>query len=323
MKWFILTVALVLAVTPVSAQELYILGGATKDLDSHNRSYAWQLEYMEGFGEHFVGSISYLNEGHVPLHHRDGNTVQIWARANVLDRRLSLAAGAGPYYYYDTTSSSDGVSTNNHGLGGMFSLAATWYTESRLLLQLRANWVKTPGSIDTVTTVAGIGYQLAPPSTPGPLPKAPPQEKKTTNNEITMFVGRTIVNNNGSEHSAAASIEYRRGLLRHMDWTAAWLYEGDNRLNRRNGLSTQLWAVSAFMDDRFALGVGGGAYIAIDRYHNLLPDNDGHRPVSGIVTLTGSYRFHPQWDVRTSWNRIVTNYNKDTDVILGGVGYRF
>ena len=43
----------------------------------------------------------------------------------------------------------------------------------------------------------------------------------------------------------------------------------------------------------------------------------------GIVTLTTSYRFHPHWGVRASWNRIVTNYNRDTDVILGGIGYRF
>jgi len=45
--------------------------------------------------------------------------------------------------------------------------------------------------------------------------------------------------------------------------------------------------------------------------------------LAGIVTLTGSYRIHRHWDVRTSWNRIVTDYNRDTDIILGGVGYRF
>ena len=45
--------------------------------------------------------------------------------------------------------------------------------------------------------------------------------------------------------------------------------------------------------------------------------------VSGIVTLTASYRFHPHWDLRTSWYRIVTSYDRDTDVLLGGVGYRF
>ncbi len=27
--------------------------------------------------------------------------------------------------------------------------------------------------------------------------------------------------------------------------------------------------------------------------------------------------------LRTSWNRIVTDYDRDTDVIMGGVGYRF
>jgi hypothetical protein len=45
--------------------------------------------------------------------------------------------------------------------------------------------------------------------------------------------------------------------------------------------------------------------------------------LSGIVTLTASYRFDPHWFARLSWNRIVTGYDRDTDVILLGGGYRF
>jgi hypothetical protein len=51
-----------------------------QDLDSAGRSASWQLEYNEGMGEHFAYSISYLNEGHLPAHHRDGHTVQLWTR---------------------------------------------------------------------------------------------------------------------------------------------------------------------------------------------------------------------------------------------------
>ena len=107
-----------------------------------------------------------------------------------------------------------------------------------------------------------------------------------------------------------------------MDWTVAWLYEGDNRLFRRDGLTTQLWAVRDFLDDRVALGIGG-AYIVLDHYSNQPETSGANRSLSGVVTLSGSYRFHPHWHMRTSWNRIVTDYNRDTDVILGGIGYRF
>lgn len=51
--------------------------------------------------------------------------------------------------------------------------------------------------------------------------------------------------------------------------------------------------------------------------------SDLRRPVSAIATFTASYRLRPQWCLRASWDRIVTNYDRDTDVIMGGIGYRF
>jgi hypothetical protein len=45
--------------------------------------------------------------------------------------------------------------------------------------------------------------------------------------------------------------------------------------------------------------------------------------ISGIATMSGSYRLDPHWSLRISWNRIITNYDRDTDVIMGGIGYRF
>ena len=95
----------------------------------------------------------------------------------------------------------------------MFSMAATWYSESRWLFQLRTNWVTAGPSPDSLSAVAGIGYQLDPPLTPGPLPKEPPLREKTTDHEITMFLGRTIVNSFSSEHSEAVGIEYRARSL--------------------------------------------------------------------------------------------------------------
>jgi hypothetical protein len=308
----------------VRAQELYVLGGGIQNPDNNDTSYSWQLEYLQGMGEHFAATISYLNEGHLPDHHRDGHSVQLWARTNLLERRLSLAAGIGPYYYFDTMPNApNGSFVDDHGLAGMVSLTATWYTESRWLFQLRTNWVGIGKATETLSAVAGIGYQLDPPHSQGPAPEETPQQETTTSNEITVFLGRTIVNSFESEHSVATSIEYRRGIARYLDLTVAWLYEGDNKLVRRDGLTTQLWLVRECLDKKATVGVGGGLYFALDHYHDLTNGNGTSRFVSGILTLTGSYRFHPHWDVRTSWNRVITNYDRDTDVILGGIGYRF
>jgi hypothetical protein len=45
--------------------------------------------------------------------------------------------------------------------------------------------------------------------------------------------------------------------------------------------------------------------------------------LSGLVSLSASYRFTEHWAARVTWNRVVTRYSRDTDVLLGGVGYRF
>ncbi len=75
--------------------------------------------------------------------------------------------------------------------------------------------------------------------------------------------------------------------------------------------------------DRLVLGIGFGPYLAIDRYRTPLPGEARDSKFSWIFTATAAYRFSPRWDARLSWNRINTNYNRDTDVILLGAGYRF
>ena len=184
MAWILSLVVLFLAVVPGWAEEFHLLGGAVENIKTHDGSYSWQLEYREGLGEHFAFGYTYLNEGKLLNHHRDGHSLQFWTRANMLERRLSLAAGAGPYFYLDTTPDSGGNrSLNDHGWGALVSLSATWFTESPWLFQLRSNWVATGSSIDSVSALFGIGYQLEKPSTPGPLPTASTQGKKTTNND--------------------------------------------------------------------------------------------------------------------------------------------
>lgn len=323
MRWALLLIFL-FAASPLLAQEIHLLGGMIEHRGSGESSYSWQMEYRQALGDHFAASLSYLNEGHLPNHHRDGHAIQLWANAKTPDRRLTLGAGAGPYYFYDTTNGSPGKpSVNDHGWEGMLSLSAVWRTESRWLYQLRANWVGLGSSFGTLSAVAGIGYQLESPQAPEPRRHDPYPPGKPMRNELTLFLGQTIVNSLSATQHVATSIEYRRGIWRYADWSVAWIYEGDRRLVRRNGIASQLWAVRPFLGERLTLGAGAGAYLSIDHYHDLVNGNATYRFLSGIFTLTGSYRLDPHWALRASWNRIITKYNMDTDVILGGVGLRF
>jgi len=132
MRWTVFLVIIAFAICPAWSQELTVLGGAMQDTETHDHSYSWQLEYREGLVDPFAFSISYLNEGHVTDHHRDGYAVQAWTRTSMLDRRLSLSAGLGPFFYFDTKAAAAGASyTNDHGWGGVLSLAATWYRRDR------------------------------------------------------------------------------------------------------------------------------------------------------------------------------------------------
>lgn len=319
--YWIAIVIIALTATPTWAEEFSILGGIMEQATTQEPSYAWQLEYLEGLDEHLAYSLSYLNEGHVTNHHRDGQTAQLWARTNLLDRHLSLSAGVGAFFYFDTTAAQQGASySNDHGIGAMYSLTAIWYTRERLLFQVQSNFVETQKSINTFSTLVGVGYQLDAPAMQGPLACASPQQEKTTSNELTLFTGQTIVNSFNSQSTVTSSIEYRRGLLTHLDWTAAWFREVASGLKQNNGLATELWAVGATLDDRLALGLGLGGYVTLDG-NNIAQQSS--KTVSGIVTMSASYRFHPHWDTRISWNRIVTSDNRDTDILLGGVGYRF
>jgi hypothetical protein len=318
MFMFVGTPALVLA------QDFSVLGGVIHRNDQGEQSYAWQLEYLLSLNNCFDASISYLNEGHVPDHHRDGDSLQIWTHADLFDSRLSLALGAGPYYFYDSTSnSSTGPYVDDHGFGAIFSVATTWHMDSRWLLQLRTNWVKIGGNADTVSAVAGIGYELEPLPASEQLHDGDLHENNAAGNTLTLFLGQTVLNSLEHSQGVATSFEYRRSLHRYVDWTAAWLYEGNPNLLRHNGTITQLWAVRPFHDDCMSLGAGLGVYIPLDGKTGLFRGENKSNLVSGVFSMTGSYRFYRDIDARFTWNRILTNYNMDADVFLGGIGYRF
>ncbi len=260
----------------------------------------------------------------MPDHHRDGQSVQFWARTNLLQRRLSLSVGAGPYRYYDTTAVGGPLGfADKHGWAGIGSVAATYYTPSGWLYEVRANRVVAHGSIDTTSLLVGIGYQLERPEATGPCAVLPPQTRKTTHNELTFFLGRTIVNSFQSQHDTARAIEYRHGLSPHVDWTVGWINEGDARLIRRNGLTSQFWLVRPFLNGRFMLGAGLGPYISIDRYRAPKPGEATRATVSALVTATAAIRINPRLLLRGSWNRIATTYNRDSDVVLIGLGLRY
>jgi hypothetical protein len=313
------------AMQPAWGQEIIGLGGWLKDYSkTYGETYSWQVEYQEALSEHFAYSISYINEGHLWNNHRDGQALQLWLRTKLFDPRLSLAVGAGPFLYYNTTRAEVGTTwSNNHGWGALLSLGATWYTSDNWFLHVRTNWNQTTTSFSTASTLFGIGYQFAPPSSTGQAEHATTPREESLKNEITLFYGQTIINSFGSELADAVSLEYRRSLFPSVDWTISFLYEGEDQVIRRNGLITQIWGMRSFFSHRLSLGIGGGAYFVFNRHEYEHTTSTQGKDIAGVVSITSSYRFFPHWGMRFTWDRIVTNYDRDADVILCGIGYHF
>jgi hypothetical protein len=319
MLLIVFSMVFALLASPIHAGEINFLGGYGATNNPVQNTGAWQVRYMEGLGENFAYSLSYVNQGHFISHHRDGTAASLWLRTNQMDGQLSLGVGAGPIFYYDTIIPASGAAEDVHGWGTMVNLLASWYTKNRWIYQLQGTWVKGGNSFDTLSVLAGIGYQLDAPPSPGPDLKAPRQTEETTDNELTVFGGQTVVNIPGNGSSTAGGIEYRRGLWRYVEWTAGALYEGRSNLIDRYGLTTQIWLAKPFFDDRLALGAGVGFYLAEDRRRE---DRRGAF-LSEMVSITVSYRLSRHWFIRSTWDRIITDYDRDTDIFLGGIGYRF
>ena len=308
----------VAALPDAAAQEFFGLAGVMHADSPDEYSYAWLLSYQQDLGEHLMASFTWQNEGHVPNHHRDGHSLQIWGKTTAFSPQLTFAAGIGPYRYYDTTVANSGGSySDDHGYGVLYSLSATWSTAGRWLYQARLDRVATKHSIDTTELLFGVGYKLD--KDDASVYRGSEARAAAKRDEVTVLVGRTIVNSFESETDVASSIEYRHAFGPVYRGSIAWINEGDPRLIRRNGIVTQGWYEPSFSGDRFTLGIGIGLYIAVDEYR----EGDHGAFASGIFTMTASYRIGREWLARFSWNRILSNYDRDTDILLFGAGYRF
>lgn len=326
------------ALLPLNAQELTALGGGMRTANLKESSYTWQLDYRHIFHPNFAMSIAYINEGHVVGHHRDGSAMEAWAQLPLAHGHLTLSAGVGAYYFYDTQGLPNGDSLNEHGSAPIFSVAATGYLSNRWFYRVLLNRIRPSHGLTTNTGAIGAGFWFGDERRPmaGHVGTPVAERAYVTENELNVFGGQSVVNTLFSENALAYAAEYRRGIARHVDWTLSYVHEGNPEVVRRSGVATQLWAVNTFKDERFAVGIGLGPYVYIDRKHPdshrgstvgtpvgtiKLPDNPA--AITPLASLTFSVRWSEHWHSRVIWNRITTAYNRDSDVFLVGFGYRW
>jgi hypothetical protein len=162
-------------------------------------------------------------------------------------------------------------------------------------------------SYKTTSLLFGVGYELDAPNGRGAL---------------TGGTSQSEVNSLNSPGAVAESVEYRHGFGAYFGGTLSWINEAHTSLNTRDGVAAQAWVRRSFFDDKLALGVGAGPYYAVDTHRSPGGPDTGGR-VSILLTMSAGYNVTEHWTARVSWNRVMTTYDKDSDIYLAGVGYRF
>ena len=323
--WTIAALFLLCAGLNLHAQELTFLGGLLPETKNERSSYTWQVDYRQDLYRNFAASIAYINEGHLRAHHRDGTAAEVWGRLPFDNDRFSVSLGVGAYYFYDTQPLPGGDTANIHGTAPIYSLSATGYLSNRWFYRFNFNRIDPANEIKVNTVMVGAGFWFGREKkpTPGDLGDAPNEEDYVTENELTVFTGQSVVNTFGNQKSRAYAGEYRRGIFNHVDWTASAIYEGDPQIVRRSGAATQIWAVNSFFSHRITVGAGLGPYVFLDKKHPVGADRKNPAALAPLVSLTASVRLSESCTLRMVFDRVTTSYNRDADIFLIGLGFRW
>lgn len=311
-----------LATLALPAQEFSFSAGRLHGIGTRDATYSWQLGYAQALGPRYAWSVGWLNEGHLPGHHRDGATLMGWRVLPMEGRpRLRLAFGAGLYRTFDTEDQGT-TYANRHALKGILGASIQMpFGDTPWGGQLHLARSVLSSNQDTRTLQLGLTYSFR--KADAVRPRILP-DRASDCQSLTLYYGTAILNSQTSQNGEAFALEYRRRWSDRFDWTVAYSDEGDLELVRRDTLAFQAWATSTHLGGRLLLGIGAGPTLC----HALTPE--GQPPperswgTGARITMAATWRFEASpWQVKAAWNRTRTPNDRDTDLIATGIGLAF
>jgi hypothetical protein len=317
MRYRFLALPFVFVSCLAQAQDASLLaGGMRVDQNEDDTSFAVALGYTQHINKYVSVSADYLNEGHPKLHHRDGLGAQFWVHTAVPARGWSVAAGIGPYYYFDTTTGNGSFSDyrNDHGWGQLMSLSAKYHLASNAYLEARLSHTHGITAHDTTMLMFGAGYELR------NLPREIRlQNAEKGDNLLMLLAGRSIVNSFASETANSYGLEYRRTVNPNVEWSVILMSEGKVDAAERKGVAGQVWLLRPFTE-RTVLEMGFGAYAMRDQLDRKDAKAERETRVARIASIGMRYRINDDWRAQLTWSRVITNYERDSDVFMLGAG---
>jgi hypothetical protein len=318
----LLTGALALTTPNCQADELSVYAGALKPEPNDTDTYSWQLEYRRPLFDDFAASFSWLNEGHITNHHRDGQAIQGWWRSKPMENihGLSFDLGIGPYRYYDTSRPiADERYQNLHGWGVLASAGANYRFDDHWIASLRINQVDAHGSFDTTALLAGVGYNFGGEGASGDAFPDRTLAPAKYSWEFDGVLGDAILNSFKSQAHTVGGLGARVQLTDWLSASGTYINAGENDTGWRDAAALQLWAEQN-VTRHVSVGVSLGAFFPA--HETINSSSTSHEP-SALVGVEAGYSFSKQWIGRFIWDRVGTGDSHDADIFLFNVGYRF
>jgi hypothetical protein len=306
------------------AGELDGFDGRLESNDTGDKTYTWGLEYREPLTDHFSGSFTWLNEGHLPNNHRDGQVVQLWLHSMKDPLGLVFEAGIGPYRYYDTHALNPNPDFRDiHGWGAVASAAVDWYFANHWFSYLRVNQVATFDKYGSTALVLGGGYRFASKFDLSPVDGGAGSDAAAPGApvwEVDALMGERIANTTHSETGLSESLSVLRALSDHFAVSVSFISGQDTKLDWRDGFAAQLW-LQQRLTSHLSVGAGIGGFI-VSKDDSIM-DAQSPANLAVMVSVSVAYSITTRWTTRVVWDRIGTGDDHDCDIVQLGVGYKF
>jgi hypothetical protein len=308
-------------VLPASGGELDAFSGGLRSTSSGSTTYTWGLEYREPLTGQFSAGFTWLNEGHLPSTHRDGQALQLLWHTPSDAGGLVFEGGIGPYRYYDTHSLITDSFENKHGWGVLASGSVDWYFANRWFTFMRLNETLVTSKYGTTGLAVGVGYRF-----PGKFALLPDPDGSThaaalarPRWEIDGLVGERIGNTDHSETGASEALAARFHLSEHFTGSVTNIGGQGTLLGWRDGFALQLW-LEQQVTRKFEVGLGAGGFLVSS--DDRLQDASSPSNLASMVSVSIGYSLTSHWLARVVWDRIGTGDDHDADIVQVGIGYR-
>jgi hypothetical protein len=270
----------------------------------HPVTFTCGVNLSYGLTDWFAVNVVYLNEGHPENHHRDGFAIQPSLYKDFDNWRVQLSTG--PYYSMDTTRQADGTVLNDKHLGLLSSVALKWHpSPGNWYVGIGYNNVWMQNKLNSNSTILFLGTDMQ--KDAGEVNSGNASRLK-----VGLWIGPADTTNPGTKVKNAGQLEFELPFKNLFSYSIAALYEGNTTLADRKGVMVQAWYNENF--NRWTLSAGAGPYLERDALRDKRATN-----VLAVASVRATYKLTNRTNLGLDFNRVISFYNKDADMILLGL----